>query len=128
MTMLLVDFSNAFNLVERTVLVKEVRERCPSIARWVEFCYSQHARLYYNDSILSSSQGVQQGDPLGPLLFALILHPMVNKIAAECNLDLHAWYLDDGTIAGDTMEVAKALRIIQRDGPARGLHLNIGKT
>lgn len=109
MTMLLVDFSNAFNLVNKTVLVREVREMCPSIASWVEFCYSIPARLYYNESILTSAKGVQQGDPLGPLLFALILHPLVNKIASECSLDFHAWYLDHGTIAGDTLEVEKSL-------------------
>ncbi|XP_026400006.1 uncharacterized protein LOC113295887 [Papaver somniferum] len=90
-TMLLVDFSNDFNLVDRTALLTE-------------------------------------GDPLGPLLFALILHPLVNKIATECTLDLHAWYLDNGTLIGDTMEVSKDLRIIQDEGPARGLHLNISKT
>lgn len=128
MTMMLIDFSNAFNLVNRTVLINEVRSKCPSISRWIEFCYSKPARLYYNDAVLSSAQGVQQGYPLGPLLFALILHPLVNKIAAKCTLDLHAWYLDDGTIVGDTMEVAKALQIIQADGPAIGLHLNVSKT
>lgn len=71
---------------------------------------------------------MQQGDPLGPLLFALTLHPLVKNIASRCKLDLHAWYLDDGTIVGDTLEIAKALRIIESEGPSRGLHLNIKKT
>lgn len=128
MSMLLIDFTNAFNLVDRTTLIREVRNRCPSISKWVEFCYAKPARLYYCDAILSSSQGVQQGDPLGPLLFALTLHPLVKKIASQCTLYLHAWYLDDGTIVGDTLEVSKALKIIQADGPVRGLHLNISKT
>lgn len=128
MTMLLIDFTNAFNLVDRTALVKDVHARCQRISRWVEFCYSTPARLYYQESVLSSAKGVQQGDPLGPLLFSLILHPLINRIAAECNLDLHAWYLDNGTIAGETPEVAKSLRNIQEEGPPRGLHLNILKT
>lgn len=126
--MMLIDFSNAFNLVDRTTLIGEVWTHCPDIARWVEFCYSQPARLYYNDSILFSTQGVQQGDPLGPLLFALTLQPLVNMISIQCNLDFHAWYLDDGTIAGDTLEVAKALKLIQSEGPKRGLRVNIKKT
>ena len=127
-SMLLVDFKNAFNLVERSVLLQETRTRCPSIAAWVEFCYARPARLYYDNSILWSCQGVQQGDPLGPLLFALALHPLIHTINRSCELALHAWYLDDGTIVGDTLTVAKTLDIIRTEGPARGLFLNIDKT
>ena len=75
-----------------------------------------------------SCQGVQQGDPLGPLLFALIMHPLVLKIHSSCKLNLQAWYLDDGTIVGDTFMVAKALHIIEEDGPSHGLFLNVDKT
>ena len=39
LSMLTVDFSNAFNLVDRSVLLHEVRLRCPSISLWVEFLY-----------------------------------------------------------------------------------------
>ncbi|GKB63474.1 putative reverse transcriptase domain-containing protein [Tanacetum coccineum] len=114
--------------VWRRLVSKETRARCPSIAPWVEFCYSRPARLYYEDSILWSCQGVQQGDPLGPLLFALALHPLVQKINQSCELTLQAWYLDDGTIVGDTLMVVKALDIIRCDGPNRGLFLNVDKT
>ncbi|XP_026442600.1 uncharacterized protein LOC113342194 [Papaver somniferum] len=65
---------------------------------------------------------------LGPLLFALTLHPVVLSITSKCKLDLNAWYLDDGTIIGDTFKVSKALDIIQSEGVRRGLHLNITKT
>lgn len=114
--------------MDKTTLVNEVRHKCPSISRWVEFFYAKPSRLYYNESVMSSAKGVQQGDPLGPLLFSLTLHPLVCKIAAHCSLALHAWYLDDGTIIGDTLEVSKALKIIQNEGSTRGLHLNINKT
>ena len=118
------DFKNTFNLADSSVMFFETRIHCPSLAPWVEFSYSQPARLYYGDSTLWSCQGVQQGDPLGPLLFALILHPLVLKIHQSCNLNLQAWYLNNGNIFGDNLVVAKALRTIQDDG----LFLNVDKT
>ena len=105
LSMLLVDFKNAFNMVYRAVMLREVRLRVPAISRWVEFCYSNPARLYYGEHTLWSHQGVQQGDPLGPLLFALVLHPLACKIRDSFTLSLQAWYLDDGTIIGDTLVV-----------------------
>ncbi|GKC22480.1 hypothetical protein Tco_1024630 [Tanacetum coccineum] len=41
---------------------------------------------------------------------------------------VNAWYLDDGTIVGDTMVVGKVLELIIEDGPGCGLHLNVDKT
>ena len=55
-----------------------------------------------------STTGVQQGDPLGPLLSALVLHPLVHRIRDCCQLLFHAWYLDDGTVIGDTNEQPEA--------------------
>ena len=50
------------------------------------------------------------------------------KIEAEFpNLDLCVWYLDDGTIIGAVDDVHKVLLLIEREGPALGLRLNVKK-
>ena len=63
--------------------------------------------------------GVQQGDPLGPLLFS----PLALRIDFP-HLDLGVWYLDDG---GDVADVFKVFQFIESEGPARGLVLNVKK-
>ena len=53
---------------------------------------------------LSSQSGVQQGDPLGPLFFSLVLWKITMAIDTDddCSLALlfNAWFLDDGVLAG----------------------------
>nr|GEV25251.1 hypothetical protein [Tanacetum cinerariifolium] len=101
LSMLLVDFQNAFNLVDRKLILQRTH---PMIM----------------------PRGATK-DPLGPLLFSLVLHSFC-KIRDSFSLSLQAWYLDDGTIVGDTLVVGKALELIVKDGPRCGLYLNVDKT
>ena len=110
----------------------EIRRRIPSISAWMESYYSCQPLLLLlllgKDSIHSCC-GVQQGDPLGPLGFALSLHPLVERIKADApGLALNAWYLDDGTLVGSPEDLAAALHIVESDGPTLGLHLNRSKS
>ena len=76
---------------------------------------------------LRSECGVQQGDPLGPLLFCLVLHKVVTAIAADsmCSL-LSFQYMDDGVIAGPKQAALQALSIIKQLGPPLGLLSSTG--
>ena len=86
--------------------------------------------LWHPQDQLCSELGVQQGDPFGPLLFSLVLQKLAASIDAddECiDLLFHAWYLDDGVLAGNRLEVSRAFFLIQELGPALGFHINLGK-
>ena len=123
-----VDLSNAFNRVSRFAVVSAVQQVCPSILPWVVYTLSCRSHLYFGSFLLSSSSGVQQGDPLGPMLFALAIHPVVRQLSLVPGVDVSAWYLDDGTIAGTQQGVCSALHAITSLGPPRGLTMNTCKT
>ena len=86
--------------------------------------------MWHHMGQISSQAGVQQGNPLGPLLFALVLHKLVTSIDADddcLQLLLEAWYLDDGVLAGERSAVIRALHLIEDLGPHLGLYINFSK-
>ena len=53
-------------------MLKCVRAKAPAFAAWADWTYGQPAPLVVNEKVtILSQEGVQQGDPLGPLFFAL---------------------------------------------------------
>ena len=97
---------------------------------WMEYCYSGQPLLHLGKHTIHSCCGVQQGDPLGPLGFALTLHPLIEiiKSSLPSSLAMNAWYLDDGTLVGSPESLSAALGIIEKEGPKLGLHLNRRKS
>ena len=53
--------------------------------------------------------GVQQGDPLGSVLFALAIHPILQQIGRDCCEVLVAAYADNVTLTGRLSKVRQAL-------------------
>ena len=77
-----------------------------------------------------SASGVQEGDPLGPLLFSFFLHVTLQAIVADpqcTDLTSICWYLDDGALAGTRASLIKALEVIQEHNLPSGLSLNYSK-
>ena len=96
----------------------------PDLLPFVHASYSSPSSLFWSDKIIQSAEGVQQGDPLGPLLFCLTIHPLVSQL----KLELCVWYLDDSTIGGPAEDIKHDLEVIVCEGAALGLHLNERKS
>ena len=118
-----IDFKNAFNCIRRDVILNLVKIKMPKIYNYIHQCYDHITNLRFGTEILESSEGVQQGDPLGPFLFSLGIQKIVNSMESELNV----WYLDDGTIGGDTNTVLKDLQKIQDATISHGLEINPSK-
>ena len=116
-------FLNAFNSIVRNKMFKEARSRIPSLSTWLELCYSRPSLLHFGDHTINSICGVQQGDPLGPLGFALTLHPIIVKVKSEV-----PGLLDAGTPCGSPDDLNLALSIIEELTPTWGLSLNHSKS
>ena len=82
--------------------------------------------MQFGGTALQSAAGVQQGDPLGPLLFASALQPLALELR-QGPLDLAVFYLDDGVVAGDVSAVSAALLHVQQRAASFGLCLNLAK-
>ena len=67
---------------------------------------------------------MQQGDPLGRLLFCLSIQHIVTQMESELCL----FYLDDGTLGGSMDNLRHDLVVVERKGAEIGLQLNRGKS
>ena len=124
--LLKVDKRNAFNSCLRSDFLKIVRDEFPALYNYAVACYGETTLLLFAGIFLSSRAGVHQGDPLGPLLFALALTAILDEINAEA-LELNAWYLDDGAVGGTLKAVKLFLEALISKAAERDLHLNIAK-
>ena len=59
---------------------------------------------------------------------ALILKPVTEQIQEEAGLKGNFWIQDDGTLIGRQEALAKAIHIIESDGPPRGAFINRSKS
>ena len=122
--LLKLDFRNAFNSVRRDKMLEATLAMSPQIYPLVHSVCSQPSYLFYGKTIIESSEGVQQGDPLGPLLFCLAIHNMVSSLKSECRV----FYLDDCTLGGTFSEVLEDLKFVEEAAKDLGLRLNHKKS
>jgi Reverse transcriptase (RNA-dependent DNA polymerase) len=133
--LLQVDFSNAFNLIRRDVFCQPTLEHFPALGPWVTWCCDSPSHLFYDGEIVcSSSRGVQQGVPLGPLLFCLILRHVslgISDIFASADpttAALNASYLGNGVIWHTLRTLSFVLSYLQSPQVQNlGLSLNLAK-
>ena len=118
-----IDFENAFNTIRRDVFLSTIREELTCLYPFLYQCYSNISFLFFNGFTLYSSEGIQQGDPLGPLCFSLCIQSLIKRLSSEFNV----WYLDDGTLAGDPDKVRDDFETILAEQDSLGLRVNLKK-
>ena len=122
-----VDLSNAFNSVERTAIQSNLKTLAPELLSWFEFTHTEPSPLFCDKEILLSSQGTQQGDPLGPAFFALAIHPILELTAGIPGIDWDVFYLDDGVLVGEAEALLQTLELLTTQFGKVGLKVNMTK-
>jgi hypothetical protein len=124
---LLIDAKNAFNEMNRTVMLWTVRHEWPAGARFTFNCYKHWGTLMIRNNdgtatFLSSKEGVTQGDPLSMFVYGIGLLPLIRILKVSFPEMDQTWYADDaGT--GDSFDPIKAhFRMLEEIGPIYGYY------
>ena len=81
--LLKLDFRNAFSSIRRNRMLMKVPELAPRLFRFLHSAYSSPSTLFWEDKSIQSAEGVQQGDPLGPLLFCLTIQHLKPQLTSS---------------------------------------------
>ena len=137
---------NAFNNLTRAHLVNVLDARCDRYATLPEdeehdkqvgwdimyghlrahYGVSGNLKYYSRSEVLTieSESGVQQGDPLGSLLFALAIHPLLLDIGARHPEVFISAYADNRIITGPLSKIQAAVHYCDTTLHRAGLSLN----
>ena len=128
--LMFVDASNAFNSINRKVMLHNIQYICPSMYIYSYNSYSVTLRLFVQGGKeIISSEGTTQGDPLVMPMYAVSITPLLNKIKnGGTNNIKHAAFADDISGAGKIEELRKWWENITTHGPLLGYYPNPDKS
>ena len=121
---LLIDDENAFNSLNRELALKNVETHCPALHHALANSYEHPTNLYVNNTVLTSTEGTTQGDPLAMAMYGIGIIPMIELLQKnKCHPNTQKRYADDRSAAGDLMSLREILDNLDRHGKAVGYNV-----
>ena len=120
---MLLDFANAFNTVDRNLMLRLTAAHCPELTNLVRWLYELEPHLVTaSGDTVKSSTGTQQGCTLSNPLFALTMEYIAKKLVID-GLRVKQFYWDDTALVGTPEAVSKAVEVIRTLSAETGLNL-----
>ena len=95
---LLVDATNAFNLLNQRIVLLNIQALCPALAPFLVNIYQRNATLFVGGDALLLQEGTTQGDPLAMAMFAVAIRPLIDRISGTEAVQV--WFADDAAGGG----------------------------
>jgi hypothetical protein len=79
---LMVDAENAFNRLNRKVMLANTEILCPTMATFVRNCYSTSPSMFVTGGVkIKSNEGTTQGDPIAMAIYAIGISPLLQEVS-----------------------------------------------
>ena len=126
---LLVDATNAFNVINRQAALHNIQVLCPSISTVLNNTYRAPVRLFVmGEGEIESTEGTTQGDPLAMAMYALAATPLIRRLKEMKSDVKQVWFADDATAAGKLRALLQWWQHLTVIGPSFGYYPNASKT
>ena len=122
---LLLDATNAFNRVNRKVLIHNAKVICPAISTYVNNCYRLPSRLFVIDGTkVTSEEGTTQGGPTAMAMYAIAITPIIMLLEPAEKFPYKQTkivaFTDDLSASGSLSNIKKWQKALYNLGPEFG--------
>ena len=130
LVLLLLDFLNAFNELERQNFLEALVKEVPEMGAFLFAEYARRKRYVYPNGVeVASTKGLIQGDVMGPANCCAGEKETLLAIKSLIrDTDFLAALMDDFSVIAPQEVAIKVVRFVQENGPAVGLVPNMAKT
>ena len=121
---ILVDASNAFNSLNRQVMMHNIQILIPEFATIAINMYRVPSKLFVTGEVIMSSEGTTQGDNLAMSLFAIGTLPILRLLTDRVREIQQVWLADDSTGVGRLVDLRRWWELLISEGVKYGYYVN----
>ena len=123
---LLIEAENAFNSLKRELALENEEILCPALHHALANSLKHPSNLYVNNTVLTSTEGTTQGDPLAMAMYEIRIIPLL-ELLQNPNAGKIQSYADDGSAAFDLRSLRAKLDNLDVHGKALGYSVKPSK-